>query len=148
MNLFNYTYDLVRQIPSGKVSTYGAVANALGDIRAARAVGRMMNQNPDADKMPCFKIVYSGGGLGGFGLGIDDKIRRLNEDNISVFDGNILDFDEVFFNDFKTEFPLKKLRSEQERLSKLVKIKDDFNEIETVAGFDVAYPSNDFEKSG
>ena len=31
MNLFEYTYDLVRQIPPGKVSTYGAVAIALGD---------------------------------------------------------------------------------------------------------------------
>lgn len=43
MNLFEYTYDLVRQIPQGKISTYGAVARALGDIVASRAVGRMMN---------------------------------------------------------------------------------------------------------
>ena len=57
MDLYNYTYELVRQIPPGKISTYGAVARALGDIRASRAVGRMMNQNPDADSMPCFKIV-------------------------------------------------------------------------------------------
>ena len=146
MNLFNYTYDLVRQIPPGMISTYGAVANALGDIRAARAVGRMMNQNPDADTMPCFKIVYSGGGLGGFGLGIDDKIRRLKEDNIHVDKESIIDFDKVFFNDFKTEFPLKKLRSKQEKLSKLVKIEDSFDKITTVTGFDVAYPSNEFEE--
>ena len=76
MNLFAYTYDLVRQIPPGRVSTYGAVATALGDIRAARAVGRMMNQNPDPDTMPGFKIVYADGRLVGFGRGIEDKIRR------------------------------------------------------------------------
>lgn len=144
MNLFEYTYNLVRQIPDGKISTYGAVARALGDVRASRAVGRMMNQNPDADDMPCFKIVYSDGKLGGFGLGIDDKIRRLKQDNVLVDNGRIVDFENVLFDEFKTNFPLKKLRSEQMELSKKVEIRDGFDEIETVAGFDVAYPKNDF----
>ena len=145
MNLFEYTYDLVRQIPDGMVSSYGAVAKALGDKIAARAVGRMMNQNPDADSMPCYKIVHSDGRVGGFGLGIDDKIRRLNKVNISVENGKIVDFEKVFFEDFKTDYPLKKLRKEQIQLSKKVKLKDDFTEIETVAGIDIAYPKNGFE---
>ena len=93
MNLFEYTYDLVRQIPEGKISTYGTLAKALGDIVASRAVGRMMNQNPNADDMPCYKIVHSDGRLGGFGLGINDKIRRLRQDNILVKDGRIVDFE-------------------------------------------------------
>ncbi|UCD12981.1 MAG: endonuclease V [Thermoplasmatales archaeon] len=145
MNLFEYTYDLVRQIPKGKISSYGSVARALGDIRASRAVGRMMNQNPDADDMPCFKIVHSDGRLGGFGLGIDDKIRRLNKDNIVVKDSKIIDFENVLFEDFKTDYPLKKLRQEQIELSKKVKTRDDFEEIVTVAGIDVAYPMNEFD---
>jgi len=145
MDLFEYTYNLVRQIPDGMISTYGAVARALGDIRASRAVGRMMNQNPDADDMPCFKIVLSDGKLGGFGLGIDDKIRRLRQDDISVKDGRIVDFEDVLFDDFITDYPLKKLRMEQMELSKKVRIEDDFDEIETVAGFDIAYPKNDFD---
>ena len=127
MNLFKYTYDLVRQIPEGRISSYGAVAEALGDKIAARAVGRMMNQNPDADTMPCYKIVHSDGRLGGFGLGIDDKIRRLKEDKINVEDGKIVDFESVFFNDFKTDFPLKKLRNQQIELSKKVILKDGFS---------------------
>ena len=45
MNLFEYTYDLVRQIPDGMISSYGAIAKALGDKVASRAVGHMMNQN-------------------------------------------------------------------------------------------------------
>ena len=145
MNFFDYTYDLVRQIPDGMVSSYGAVAQALGDKVASRAVGRMMNQNPDADTMPCYKIVHSNGQLGGFGLGIDDKIRRLNEVRISVEKGKIIDFDKIFFNNFKTEFPLKKLREEQINLSKKVKLSDDFKTIKTVAGFDVSYPKNEFD---
>lgn len=145
MNLFEYTYDLVRQIPDGKISTYGAVAKALGDIVASRAVGRMMNQNPDADTMPCYKIVHSDGKLGGFGRGIDDKIRRLKADNILVKDGKIVDFDNVLFEDFQTDYPLKKLRQQQIELSKKVELENGFGEIKTVAGIDVAYPKNEFE---
>ena len=109
MNITEYTYYLVKQIPSGRVSTYGAVAKALGNPGYARAVGKMMNKNPDADTMPCFKIINSDGSLGGFGLGINDKIRRLKEDGIDVKNGKIVDFKNVFFNDFKTNYPLKKL---------------------------------------
>jgi deoxyribonuclease V len=108
MNIREYTYNLVRQIPAGRVSTYGAVAKALGNKGYARAVGKYMNKNPNADTMPCFKIVKSDGGLGGFGLGLEDKIRRLKEDGIEVKDGKIVNFKKVFFNDFKTEYPLKK----------------------------------------
>jgi O-6-methylguanine DNA methyltransferase len=108
MNLSDYTYFLVRQIPAGRVSTYGAVAKALGNKGYARAVGKYMNKNPDADTMPCFKIIKSDGSLGGFGLGIDDKIRRLKKDGIEVKDGKIVDFKRVFFDDFKSDYPLKK----------------------------------------
>jgi len=147
MNLFDYTYGLVRQIPDGKISSYGEVAKALGDIIASRAVGRMMNQNPNADTMPCFKIVHSDGRIGGFGLGIDDKIRRLNEDNITVNDGRIFDFENVLFKDFKTDYPLKHLRKEQIKLSKKVILKDEFFRLETVAGIDVSYPKSEFEEA-
>lgn len=111
MNLSEYTYYLVRQIPKGRVSTYGAVAKALGNKNYARVVGLYMNRNPDADTMPCFKIVNADGGLGGFGLGLPDKIRRLKNDGIHVRNGRIVDFDMVFFDEFKTEYPLRKKRS-------------------------------------
>ncbi|MCJ7570311.1 MAG: MGMT family protein [Candidatus Thermoplasmatota archaeon] len=108
MNVTEYSYYLVRQIPVGRVSTYGAVAKALGNKGYARVVGKYMNKNPDAETMPCFKIVKSDGSLGGFGLGIDDNIRRLNKDGIMVKNGRIVDFQKVFFDDFKTDYPLKK----------------------------------------
>ena len=108
MNTVEYTYYLCRQIPPGRVSTYGALAKALGNKGYARAVGKFMNKNPNADTMPCFKIVKSDGSLGGFGLGIKDKIRRLNNDGIKVKNGKIVDFNNVFFDEFKTDYPLKK----------------------------------------
>ena len=149
MDLYKYTYDLVKQIPNGKVSTYGAVAKALGDIRASRAVGRMMNQNPDPDTMPCFKIVYGDGSLGGFGLGLPDKIRRLKEDFIHVKNGKIVDFEQVFFDNFESSYPLKSCREKQLELKKQIILKNEIDEskIQTIAGFDVAYPKNDFDKA-
>jgi deoxyribonuclease V len=145
MNLFEYTYDLVRQIPPGKVSTYGAVAEALGDPIAARAVGRMMNQNPDPDTMPCFKIVHADGRLGGFGGGITDKIRRLRDDGIRVNDGRLVNFEKHLFDDFETTYPLRTLRAEQISLSKKVRLVDESQEVETIGGVDVAYPDSEFE---
>lgn len=147
MDLFQYTYNLVRQIPDGNVSSYGAVAEALGDRVAARAVGRMMNQNPDPDDMPCYKIVHSDGRLGGFAGHVDDKIRRLHAVNIQVKDGKLIDFDKIFFKNFTTNYPLKTLREEQIKLSKQLKLTDDFDNIETVAGIDVAYPEGEFDKA-
>lgn len=108
MDVVEYTYFLVRQIPFGKVSSYGAVASALGDKGYARAVGGFMNRNPDPESMPCFKIVCSDGRLGGFGLGIDDKIRRLESEGIEVVNDRIVNFSQVFFDDFKSKYPLKK----------------------------------------
>lgn len=149
MNLYEYTYFLVRQIPAGMVSSYGAVAKALGDIRASRAVGRMMNQNPDPDTMPCYKIVYSDGRIGGFGRGIADKIRRLKQDNIMVKNNKIMHFENIFFDDFKTTHPLKTCRKKQIQLRERLNLDHSIDEsvISTVAGFDIAYPKNDFDKA-
>ncbi|MEM4258332.1 MAG: endonuclease V [Candidatus Thermoplasmatota archaeon] len=145
MNLFQYTYNLVRQIPFGKLSTYGAIACALGDRIASRAVGYMMHQNPDPDTMPCFKIVHADGRLGGFGRGMPDKIRRLTAEGISVAKGRIVDFNHVFFDDFKTEYPLQQCQAAQRKLAQRVVLDDDFSEISTVAGIDVAYPQQAFD---
>ncbi len=147
MDPVEYSYYLVKQIPKGQVSTYGAVAEALGDKGFARAVGRYMNNNPDPDKMPCFKIVKSDGSLGGFGRGIKDKIRRLKEDGISVKNGKIVDFENVFFDDFKTDYPLLKLRKEQLKLRERVELNDGFSKIRTVAGLDVSYSKSDRKKA-
>jgi deoxyribonuclease V len=139
MKFDDYFYSLVKQIPKGMVSTYGELARALGDIRGARAVGRLLNENPYAPIVPCHRVVMSDGGIGGFGGGIEKKIKLLDKEGVKVRDDNIVDFDNVLFKDFKTKYPLKKLREEQMRLKKSIKLEDDFSEVETVGGVDVAY---------
>jgi deoxyribonuclease V len=139
MDFTKYFYSLVKQIPKGKVSTYGELARALGDIRAARAVGRMLTENPYAPIVPCHRVVMSDGSLGGFGGGIPKKIRLLEYEGVQIEGNLIVDFENTYFHDFKTKFPLKKMREEQIRLKRLVKLQDDFSGIKTVGGVDVAY---------
>ncbi len=140
MDLYSYFYGLVRQIPRGRVSTYGALARALGDIRASRACGVMLSQNPDPPRIPCHRVVMSDGSLGGFThpKGIGRKIELLREEGIEVSNGKIVNFKELLFEDFKTEYPLKKLREEQERLREKIILEDDFS-TNIIGAVDVSY---------
>ena len=141
MDLYSYFYDLVMQIPKGRVSTYGALARALGDIRAARACGFMLSQNPDPPRIPCHRVVRSDGSLGGFTHpeGIKRKIELLRSEGIKIEKGKVKDFSKVLFEDFKTDYPLKKLRKEQEELRKKVILEDAHPSL--IGGVDVSYSS-------
>jgi len=55
----NQVYDLVRQIPRGKVATYGDVAKVLGIN--PRYVGHILHNNPAPGEIPCHRIVNSEG---------------------------------------------------------------------------------------
>jgi O-6-methylguanine DNA methyltransferase len=59
-------YHLLRQLPQGKVATYGQLAELAGHPRAARAVGSFMKTNPDAPQTPCHRVVASDGKLTGY----------------------------------------------------------------------------------
>lgn len=79
-------YKLLREIPFGKVITYGKAAQMLGNKAWARAVGNALHRNPDGDKYPCYKVVNSRGELSAayaFG-GIEAQKRRLEADGIAV----------------------------------------------------------------
>jgi methylated-DNA-[protein]-cysteine S-methyltransferase len=66
-------YDIVAQIPEGKVTTYGDIARALGHPGASRAIGRILNRNPNPITTPCHRVIKSDGKLGGYAFG---KIRK------------------------------------------------------------------------
>lgn len=139
-NLYQKVYEIVKQIPKGKVSTYKQIAIALGDPIAARAVGRALNANEDPETIPCYRVVHSNGKIGDYSLGKEEKIKRLKEDGIKIVDERIVNFDEVFFSNFKTDYPLMKLRKEQEELREKVKIvRPKLPNSLRVAGVDVSY---------
>ncbi|GGN25151.1 methylated-DNA-[protein]-cysteine S-methyltransferase [Actinoplanes campanulatus] len=63
----------IAKIPYGEMITYGAIATALGDPGAARAVGTACNRNPIPVIVPCHRVVGAGGKMVGFGGGLDRK---------------------------------------------------------------------------
>jgi methylated-DNA-[protein]-cysteine S-methyltransferase len=67
----------IAKIPYGETVTYGAIATALGDPGAARAVGTACNHNPVPVIVPCHRVVGAGNKMVGFGGGIDRKRQLL-----------------------------------------------------------------------
>lgn len=137
------TYDLVAQVPEGRVTTYGEVARALGDIVASRFVGHAMSLNDDIVRVPCRRVVQSDGRLGGYtGGGPAKKARLLRKEGIGVVDGRVVDLDRYMFSDFQTRYPLRELRKRQRFLKKSLKLKRFGGLIERIAGVDVAYSAD------
>ncbi|MGO9753576.1 MAG: methylated-DNA--[protein]-cysteine S-methyltransferase [Solirubrobacteraceae bacterium] len=66
-------------IPYGSVSTYKRVADEAGSPRAARAAGNALGANPLPIVVPCHRVLYSSGGLGGYtgGLGIKRTLLSI-----------------------------------------------------------------------
>ena len=139
-DLWKATYDLVAQVPEGKVTTYGEVAKALGDIVASRFVGLAMSRNDDIVRVPCRRVVQSDGYVGGYtGGGPEKKVRLLRKEGMDISDWKVVNLGQVLFKDFKTIYPLKKLRRLQTSLKNHLTLDEFKGRIGQVAGMDVAY---------
>ena len=92
-------YDLLRQIPVGRVTTYKIIAQKLGK-KSYRAVGQAVGANPNIPSTPCHRVVKSDGGLGGYALEIEKKIALLEKEGVEVVDGKIVNFEQLVVLDF------------------------------------------------
>lgn len=84
-------YEYLRQIPGGKVVTYGQIGAHLGSKYLARAVGNALHANPDGDLYPCYKVVNAAGKLSeryAFG-GMEQQKRRLEAEGIPVTEDRV-----------------------------------------------------------
>ncbi len=79
MGSFNEAvYEVVRQIPTGRVATYGQVARMVGKPRNARFVGYALHANPEPGIIPCHRVVFRDGSLApGFAFGGAGAQRQL-----------------------------------------------------------------------
>jgi AraC family transcriptional regulator of adaptative response/methylated-DNA-[protein]-cysteine methyltransferase len=73
-------WQALRAIPYGSTRSYGEVAEALGDAKAARAVARACASNPVALVVPCHRVVREDGGLGGYRWGMERKRQLLEQE--------------------------------------------------------------------
>jgi methylated-DNA-[protein]-cysteine S-methyltransferase len=71
------------RIPFGEVSTYKNMAAAAGSPRGARAAGNALGANPIPIVVPCHRVLHSGGGIGGYGGGLDRKLFLLQLEGVS-----------------------------------------------------------------
>jgi methylated-DNA-protein-cysteine methyltransferase related protein len=76
---FSKVYDLVEQIPEGRVMTYGQIAALLGHPRGARLVGWAMHSVPGGRLLPCHRVVNKTGTLAPSHIFGEDEQRKLLE---------------------------------------------------------------------
>ena len=92
MNTFDKIYEVVKNIPKGRVATYGQVALLAGNPRWARVVGYALHVNPEPGTIPCHRVVNREGKVApGFAFGGEGVQRQLLESEGIVFetDGRI-----------------------------------------------------------
>lgn len=100
-SFFENVYEVVCQIPFGRVSTYGAIANYLGTASGARMVGWAMNaSHAKEEKIPAHRVVNQKGLLTGkkHFYGINLMQQLLEREGAKVKEDKILNFDIIFWD--------------------------------------------------
>ncbi len=77
-------WQAMRQIPFGRVMTYGELAGAVGDRKKARGVGQAANRNPLAIVIPCHRVIGGNGRLVGYGGGLEKKELLLRHEGVDL----------------------------------------------------------------
>lgn len=98
-NFYDQVYDIVRRIPPGRVTSYGAIANFLGSKSSARMVGYAMNHAHQLSDIPAHRVVNRKGLLTGkHHFHPNDLMQQLLEsEGIEVENDQIIHFDQVFW---------------------------------------------------
>ncbi len=95
-------------VPVGYVTSYGAIAKAVGG--SPRAVGNIMAMNPFAPIVPCHRVVSSDFTLGGYGGGLDVKLGLLKREKRGLTSPQQIPVDGRKLQVFPVEFVLEKLK--------------------------------------
>jgi len=98
-NFFERVYEVAKQIPYGRVTTYGAIAKAIGAAKSARMVGYAMNGASEREDVPAHRVVNRKGVLTGkhHFAGTHLMQQLLESEGVKVKDDQIQDFKSVFW---------------------------------------------------
>lgn len=98
-DFYEKVYEVVRQVPHGRVTSYGAIARYLGAARSSRMVGYAMNMSHTKD-VPAHRVVNRMGMLTGkhHFPGINLMQQLLENEGIVVVDDQVKDFDRLFWD--------------------------------------------------
>ena len=99
-DFFEQVYDIVKEIPFGRVTSYGAIAQALGTKKSSRMVGWAMNACHNRQEIPAHRVVNRNGLLTGkmhFSTPTEMEERLLSE-GIIISEDKIKDFQNIFWD--------------------------------------------------
>lgn len=99
-DFFERVYEVVKLIPEGRVTSYGAIANYLGAKRSSRMVGWAMNAAHQHPEIPAHRVVNRQGLLTGkmHFADPDEMEQRLALEGINVKNDQVQDFKVVYWN--------------------------------------------------
>lgn len=130
--------DLVFQIPAGRVTTFRALAAALGDVEAVRFVSALLGSE-EARDWPVHRVVHSSGAVARvFGEDTSWAATRLQAEGVRVVGDRVDPLLPYFFSSFRTDRPLARLQEEQQRIGVEVKLLP-LPEARRIGAVDVAY---------
>lgn len=133
-------HRLLRQIPCGRVTTYGDIAVALGDVKAARWVAEALN-DPDghdhSDDCSCHRVIRKTGELGSYVGDATEKAGRLRAEGVRIEDGRAAA--RHCWSDFDCDHPLQRLIDLQREIAAGIRFTPITNEPRLIAGVDAAF---------
>ncbi|MCG6157835.1 endonuclease V [Rubinisphaera margarita] len=133
--------DLLQQVPSGRVTTFGRLALALGDRHAARWIATVLRHDVRFDASPWHRVVRLDGSLPGTSRPHSpSQLDLLLQEDVRLKNGRV-DSSVEFFEAFQSTRPLQRLHEQQNQQAGQVSLKDQLPPDPTMAGIDVAYPN-------
>jgi deoxyribonuclease V len=135
-DLYEELDSLVRQIPQGRVSTFGGLARALGEISAARWVAACLLDGPASPDVPRHRVVFRDGRTA-----LDTQARLLVREGVPVA-GGVADLAQCEFREFTSRRPLERLKKVQEDLVSRLRLTAPSRTPALVGGVDVSYGSS------
>ena len=99
LGFFDRVYRVLRQVPKGKVVTYGQIAYAIGAPRCARQVGYALHANPEPITIPCHRVVNKSGRLApAFAFGGEEvQAKLLQGEGVEVSKESIVDLKKYLY---------------------------------------------------
>lgn len=99
-DFFQRVYDVVRLVPAGRVTSYGAIAKYLGAARSSRAVGYAMNASHSFEDVPAQRVVNRNGLLTGkhHFQGTNLMQQLLESEGVTIKENQVQDFKNVFWD--------------------------------------------------
>jgi methylated-DNA-protein-cysteine methyltransferase-like protein len=95
LTTFQRIYEVVKEIPYGKVATYGQVAALAGNRHLAKVVGYALHVNPNPDIIPCYRVVNAQGEVSkafAFG-GAKRHIELLQKEGVQFLEDGSVDME-------------------------------------------------------